>query len=136
MSSITADIGQQFLSLMSFSRYPWQEVKSPSQLQLFKQAKTLHSSATLPLNKIVIKCRIHFNSSKKRRGKKKSLTIVMRILYLSSIASLSWHPASSCQTSALSASGTPLFTSVDNPLGLTTRLLCLRNTEPFTCYIM
>lgn len=82
-------------------------------------------------------CIIHFNPSRKRREKKKkktTLTIVMRILYLSSIASLSWHPASSCQTSALSASGTPLFTSVDNPLGLTTRLLCLRNREPFTCY--
>jgi len=70
----------------------------------------------------------------KKKEKKKSLTIVMRTLYLSSIAWLSWHPASNCQTSALSASGTPLFTRVDNPFGLTTRLLCLRKRQSFAYY--
>lgn len=137
MSSITTDIGQQFPLLMPFSRYPWQEVKSPNHnFSCFKQVKLFHSSAALTLKKIAASV-IHFNwvkCQKKKKKRKKSLTIVMRILYLSSIAWLSWHPASNCQTSALSASGTPLFTSADNPLGLTTRLLCLRNRQSFIYY--
>lgn len=56
-------------------------------------------------------------------------TFVIRIRYLSSIAWLSWQPASNCHTSALNASGTPLFTKVDSPFGRTPRLLCLKKEE-------
>ena len=61
-------------------------------------------------------------------------TFVIRIRYLSSIAWLSWQPANNCHTSALNASGTPLFTRVDSPFGRAPRLLCLRRQEnnPFT----
>ena len=60
---------------------------------------------------------------------KRAPTFVIRSRYLSSIAWLSWQPANNCHTSALNASGTPLFTRVDNPFGRAPRLLCLRKQE-------
>jgi len=57
--------------------------------------------------------------------KKKHSTFVMRIRYFSTRWSLLWHPASSCQTSPLRASGTPLLTSADSVFGLTLKLRCL-----------
>lgn len=50
----------------------------------------------------------------------------MRIRYFSTRWSLLWHPARSCQTSPLSASGTPLLTSADNVFGRTLKFKCLR----------
>lgn len=64
-----------------------------------------------------------------RRIWKKLPTFVIRSRYLSSIAWLSWQPANNCHTSALRASGTPLFTRVDSPFGRAPRLLCLRTQE-------
>lgn len=60
---------------------------------------------------------------------KRAPTFVIRSRYLSSIAWLSWQPANNCHTSALNASGTPLFTRVDSPFGRAPRLLCLRKQE-------
>ena len=60
---------------------------------------------------------------------KRAPTFVIRSRYLSSIAWLSWQPANNCHTSALNASGTPLFTRVANPFGRAPRLLCLRKQE-------
>lgn len=64
-----------------------------------------------------------------RIARKELPTFVMRSRYLSSIAWLSWQPASNCHTSALNASGTPLFTRVESPFGRAPRLLCLRKQE-------
>lgn len=138
MSSITTYIGQQFLLLMPCSRYPRQEEKSHNHnFNCLKQVKLFHSSAALPLTKTAAwqnSSQSKESEQKKERTNSKSLTIVMSNLYFSSIAWLSWHPASNCQISALSASGTPLFTRVDNPFGLTTRLLCLKQRWLFACY--
>ena len=58
-------------------------------------------------------------------------SIVIRNWYLSSIAWLSWQPANNYHTSALNASGTPLFTTVDSPFCRAPRLLChLPNNSP------
>lgn len=139
MSCTAMDIGQQFLLLMPCSRYPWQEAQPHHHnFSCLKQGKLslLCCPATdyncCPAEFILTKGKK--SEQKKGRTNNKSLTIVMSNLYLSSIAWLSWHPASSCQISALSASGTPLFTRVDNPFGLTTRLLCLKQRWTFSCY--
>lgn len=55
-------------------------------------------------------------------------TLVMRIRYCSSRSWLSWQPASSCQTSALSGSGMPLRTNECKPFGRVDRFPCLKNT--------
>lgn len=60
------------------------------------------------------------------------LTLVMSIRYCSSSSWLSWQPASSCQTSALSGSGMPLRTSEGKPLGLVDRFPCLKQTQKRT----
>lgn len=59
-------------------------------------------------------------------------TFVIRMRYLSSKAWLSWQPANSCHTSALRASGTPLFTRVESPFGRAPRLLCLETKDKKT----
>lgn len=105
-----------------------------SQLQLLKTRQTGSLLCCPATDYNCCPAEFILTKGKKGRTNNKSLTIVMSNLYLSSIAWLSWHPASSCQISALSASGTPLFTRVDNPFGLTTRLLCLKQRWTFSCY--
>lgn len=60
------------------------------------------------------------------------LTLVMSMRYCSSSSWLSWQPASSCQTSALSGSGMPLRTSEGKPLGRVDRFPCLIQTQRHT----